>query len=623
MREFRHGLESLTSILPPSVQAEVIFVVPLADLSLQSEIAAIQESSGKVICIPSAWGNRNTQRNDGMRAATGNWVYFLDSDVRIGVSQRLNLALRLQSLHLLQQDIAVVSGPYQIPEIGYWGRSYSWLSNRWLENSQSGLRCLAGNTLINKNLLVKRGLSLAYAPFNAQLLQGGEEIHLATRLRAAGLRGIIDSELKVEHHCESTFRHFWQRTIEHEGARRQAQKIERGPRMSLSLVLALARSPHYWPALLVNAFGKFLAPLLEQGNLRHLGQRLPGPTLRALTRLRVWFSPHYWSECFRQKNWISVSRYLHFSRLQTLLNPDLLRGPHWTPLPDSLEWSVIVPCSGSVDYLRCVLQGLLAQKLNPHSYEILVIDDGCQVPLSEQLGTEFADSRVKINWSRIERRPDRAVHGAARARNQGIRLCRGKNILFLDSDMVVSPEQLSEFTRALETADVVQGRRVFLNGHGSERVIDRHVPQANEIQTDNYYWRKFYRLRDWNMSPAPWKYVCTHSLAVKREWLEKTGIFRPEFNTYGFEDCELGYRLFCQGARFHQLKMPIYHLYPKGRSLKLHLTPDLRWDEMKKSARIFADFYSDPSVTFELQGYFGWKNVKAQAASSATSDRPN
>lgn len=90
-----------------------------------------------------------------------------------------------------------------------------------------------------------------------------------------------------------------------------------------------------------------------------------------------------------------------------------------------MELSIVVPVYNVRNYLRECIESILSQDYN--NYEIILVDDG-STDGSERICDEYSGRYANI----------KTVHqkngGVSKARNTGINNCRGRYILFLDSD---------------------------------------------------------------------------------------------------------------------------------------------------------------------------------------------
>jgi glycosyltransferase involved in cell wall biosynthesis len=98
--------------------------------------------------------------------------------------------------------------------------------------------------------------------------------------------------------------------------------------------------------------------------------------------------------------------------------------------------SIVVPVwKPRLDWLRAAVSSALTQA--DVSVEVVVVDDGCAVPIRDVLG--ISDSRLHLL---------RVAHGGvSRARNAGLDVARGRFIRFLDSDDVLERESTARLRR--------------------------------------------------------------------------------------------------------------------------------------------------------------------------------
>ncbi len=186
--------------------------------------------------------------------------------------------------------------------------------------------------------------------------------------------------------------------------------------------------------------------------------------------------------------------------------------------------SVIVPSFNRPDLIVRTVRGLIVQSLPLDEYEVLVVDDHSDPPVTDAFFGHRLPRSVKIIRSDENR-------GRAAARNMGIQAATGRVVVMLDDDMEVVPEFLEAHLRihdAREKAVVLGkiaaapelGRAPFLrylDSRGPEK-----IPRGEAI---------------------PAKYFVTGNVSVPRSALEKVGGFDEGFSLYGGEDTELGMRL--------------------------------------------------------------------------------
>jgi glycosyltransferase involved in cell wall biosynthesis len=178
--------------------------------------------------------------------------------------------------------------------------------------------------------------------------------------------------------------------------------------------------------------------------------------------------------------------------------------------------SVVIPARDAERTIGRAVAGALAQEVDG-GHEVIVVDDGSRDATSELAEREGA--KVIRNFVAV---------GPARARNRGVAAARGELLAFTDADCEPAPGWLAAGSRALEGADIVQGR------------VEPPPGQT----------------------PGPFDHVIavdrasglfeTANLLVRREWFDRVGGFRafidPAQGHFG-EDVVFGWEARRAGAR--------------------------------------------------------------------------
>lgn len=191
--------------------------------------------------------------------------------------------------------------------------------------------------------------------------------------------------------------------------------------------------------------------------------------------------------------------------------------------------SVVVPTFGRRELVAVTLRSLAAQDGAP-PFEVLLVDDGADPGLSEWVAGLGVGIDVRVLHHERNR-------GRAAARNTGIAAARGDVVVFLDSDMRVSARFLAAHASLHDGPDVV------VLGH---IVTAREIPRSAWVAyTDS---RGVHKVAPGATIPA--RYFMTGNSSVAAPLLAKAGGFDEEFDEYGGEDTEMGYRLERFGGRF-------------------------------------------------------------------------
>src|SRR4051812_39385695 len=97
--------------------------------------------------------------------------------------------------------------------------------------------------------------------------------------------------------------------------------------------------------------------------------------------------------------------------------------------------SVVIPTRNRSRVLDRVVRALWKQTLDPHAFEIVVVDNESIDETPQSVERLIANSPVRLRYHRID-----ADCGPATARNVGARLAAGSMLVFLDSDVELEPQ---------------------------------------------------------------------------------------------------------------------------------------------------------------------------------------
>lgn len=261
--------------------------------------------------------------------------------------------------------------------------------------------------------------------------------------------------------------------------------------------------------------------------------------------------------------------------------------------------SVIIPTYNCTQELIYTLKHLHLQDLDKREWEVIVVDDGSEGNTATALkGLDFL-SYINFKFIFLPRQYKRESFADHRfragiARNLGAKQAQGKFLLFLDSDILTPPCYISSTCKQLETEDVIQHPRYHLIKSAPKEYSKIDKNKHTFIKGNNY-WENFYATaQDWNQKRLPWKYISTNTLCLKSSVFKKVGCFRKNYTCYGFEDTDLGYRLYQKGFRFKLNPIDTFHLYHTPEFLN---STALKHKLLGQSAKIF--FHNNHS----LEGY--------------------
>ncbi len=206
-------------------------------------------------------------------------------------------------------------------------------------------------------------------------------------------------------------------------------------------------------------------------------------------------------------------------------------------------FSVVIPTYNRRPILEKCLLALEQQQTSGtpvERYEVVVVDDG---------STDGTPTWLRQNTDRFAHvRLIEQVHGGpAEGRNRGVEHARGDVIVFIDSDLVVTPVFLAKHAEALQQSWGRTGDRLCFTYGAVINTANFEEPTKER-----------HKLRD-----LSWAYFATGNVAIDRSILQRSGLFDTGFRLYGWEDLELGERL--RRMRVRLIKCPDavgYHWHP-------------------------------------------------------------
>lgn len=278
-----------------------------------------------------------------------------------------------------------------------------------------------------------------------------------------------------------------------------------------------------------------------------------------------------------------------------------------------IEFSIIIPVYNSKEFVTKTLQQL-DMLTGSVSYEVILCDDGSDDGLRESISVLKEEISYPFKYIYIDRLRKRIMgdydYRAGLARNIGVGHSLGKYLVFLDSDMLVPENFLETIESEMNVADLVMCQRMHVSVEKSKELpLYGDVQEGDLISVDNGYWLSFYKKgKSWNLMCEKWKYVCTHSLCIKKSLFEKVGGIANNYNIYGYEDVQLGYEVSLVGGVFKLSDNKVYHLSPeKDRSEYSH-EQIKRLKLLEKSAKIFY-FNTLSESAFEHCNFLWKKNI--------------
>lgn len=196
---------------------------------------------------------------------------------------------------------------------------------------------------------------------------------------------------------------------------------------------------------------------------------------------------------------------------------------------DRIRYSFIIPTRNRPHQLHHCLLSLSRLDFDTNDYEVIVVDDGSQPPISK---SQYTD--IPIRHSKI-------IHinhqGPAVARNQGAKIAQGQYLVFVDDDCEISASYLENLEHALQDhPSTLVGGRVI------NRLTNRPFSTASQVILNMAY--RFY-----NPDPQSSRFLASNNMAVSRQMFLEAGAFNSGFH-FASEDRE-----FCDRWRFQGNKI--------------------------------------------------------------------
>ncbi len=242
--------------------------------------------------------------------------------------------------------------------------------------------------------------------------------------------------------------------------------------------------------------------------------------------------------------------------------------------------SVVIPTYNRLPILRQCLQALESQVLAAplEQFEVVLVDDGSTDDTVHWLDTH-ASAFPHVRLIRQDH------GGPAEGRNRGVDQARGDVIVFIDSDLVVTPTFLLSHARALQRRWHERGDRLCFTYGAVINTANFDAPTSEPHKPTD----------------LSWAYFATGNVAIEREVLERSGLFDTSFRLYGWEDLELGERLRQMGVQLVRCPEAVgYHWHPP---LSLAQIPDLIRVERERAKMALVFYRKHPTrrVRFIVQ----------------------
>ncbi|MDU4752202.1 MAG: glycosyltransferase family 2 protein, partial [Clostridium butyricum] len=245
-----------------------------------------------------------------------------------------------------------------------------------------------------------------------------------------------------------------------------------------------------------------------------------------------------------------------------------------------MKASIIIPSYNSKERLYYNLLSLNNQDCNFEIFEVIVVDNGSNDDTLQML--KKFKAKYNLKFKRIEKNS-----GIAHGRNEAIKMAEGDILIFHDSDMIAPKDFVTKHLNDHKEQNIVvcgiswkriitfyyeelekSGTNYELLDYLSEdfKKINKYPTIKKQSIIDGSYMNYSFDLdsdftrvlkgilndyRD-NLDDymLPWRLFITNNASVERKKVLDVGMFDEAIVGYGFEDYDLGIRLYKSGSKF-------------------------------------------------------------------------
>jgi glycosyltransferase involved in cell wall biosynthesis len=255
--------------------------------------------------------------------------------------------------------------------------------------------------------------------------------------------------------------------------------------------------------------------------------------------------------------------------------------------------SVIVTLFEQIETLTILLE-CLENQVYFNGLEVLISDDGSKSGVSQVVQNAASRGRLEIKYIWQQNLGFRA----GTARNNAIKIAKGDILIFLDGDMLVPPDFVSQH------ASRHDGRPLLVCGTRSTCIADGNLDLASLYRNGELTMLNDVETKSqcaWAQSSTPWMALLSCNFSVIRR---PEVLFDENFLGWGYEDREFAYRLVQQHCYDLQLSRGAraVHIWPASgvdywNPLHNNNCRQEAIVNLVRNALYFVDLYPDADVT--------------------------
>lgn len=217
-----------------------------------------------------------------------------------------------------------------------------------------------------------------------------------------------------------------------------------------------------------------------------------------------------------------------------------------------MDLSIVIVNWNTVDYLKGCLVSIY-ENIKGISFEIIVVDNASSDGSSEMLRNNFPQVKLIANEENV---------GFAKANNQAIKESKGKYILLLNPDTLVSSGSINEMVDFMEAnlKTAVSGPSLINEDRTPQRSAWMDFPTLGAFFVSYFYLYKLprlwfvkkYELPEDVYKPTEVAHVSGACMMLRRVALEDVGLLDEQFYMY-LEETDLCYRMRQRGWKTYFL----------------------------------------------------------------------
>ena len=242
-------------------------------------------------------------------------------------------------------------------------------------------------------------------------------------------------------------------------------------------------------------------------------------------------------------------------------------------MSEQYKITVVIATYNRRDILPITLDKLARQSLDPHLFEVIVVDDGSTDDTPEVVERLRGELPFELVY---KRHPNK---GICYTQNQGIRSARAPIVCLIADDIHMSPHALEEHLKEHERSSA------------DNIAVLGKVVQSPELSQTVFLrtWDPFRMNELEAFHEVPYSLFFACNISCKQDFLLKNGLFNEELvknGAYAHEDVELGYRLSRKGLKIHYNKKALayhYHLVSLDQAMETAYKKGVAWVKFREA----------------------------------------